>query len=88
MPEKRAEFLDSFKSMPDTSHPKPQRHTVFQEVQDANSICWLADWQTREELVSFLKSDAFHALRGAVKVLGSLVEVRVVQTQQVPETEN
>jgi hypothetical protein len=88
LPEKREEFLNSFKFMPGSAPSQPQMHTIYQEVQDATSVCWLADWQTREELVSFLQSDAFRALRGAVKVLGSLVEVRVVETQQVPEMEN
>jgi hypothetical protein len=64
------------------------KHIVLQEVQDETSICWLADWQTREELVSFINSDAYRALCGAVKVLGDLVEWRVIETQQIHGLEN
>ena len=84
-PEKRREFLDSLRTLPGTASSPPEGHQILFAVDDETSICWLADWQSREEVVAFINSDVCHALRGAVRILGSLRSWQVFELRRLPE---
>ena len=52
---------------------------VFEDLREANRFLWSEWWPTLADADRAQASDRFHALLGAVKVLGSLESVRRVR---------
>ena len=76
-PEKQREFLLSAQLFLPEGAGRPSRILYLRDMDDASRICWLTDWETRAPLSAFIGSEGFRALRGAVRVLGSLEEVEI-----------
>jgi quinol monooxygenase YgiN len=79
-PGKRQEFLDTLRTLPDSATSRPVCHQTLQDMSDPAVICWIGEWTKRENLVAFMASDDFRALKGAVSILGSLESEIVVES--------
>lgn len=60
---------------------------VFEDLGEANRFLWSERWPTLEEADRAQASDRFHALLGAVKVLGTLESVRRVRQRPTGDPE-
>ena len=56
---------------------------LYQHISDANHICCLEYWKTQPELQTYLDSDKFQAVLGAMTVLGDIVDCKVITAETV-----
>ena len=79
-PEKRDEFLQAVETLrplgEEGKHCESQE--IYEDRAQRNRFLWVERWQDTDRLQARLDSDRFHALLGAVKVLGSVEDVQVV----------
>jgi quinol monooxygenase YgiN len=52
---------------------------LYEDVMAPTHLLLVEEWQDQEAVNSYLASERFRALIGAVKVLGKLIDVRVFQ---------
>lgn len=60
---------------------------VFEDLREANRFLWSEWWPTLADADQAQASDRFHALLGAVKVLGTLESVRRVRQNSPDDSE-
>ena len=60
--------------------PHFRRTLVLQDVDDRSVFCWMADGDEASDWESLLDSSTFRALKGAAEVLGTIEELRVLQS--------
>ena len=82
-PLKRKEFLCSVEAL---SAPAHQAHgclsvEVFEEHGKPNHFLWLERWPDNASAKARTKSDSFHALLGAIKVLGELRSLDILRVE-------
>jgi quinol monooxygenase YgiN len=79
-PEKRFEFLQTFKFMTQTNRKAQDciEQTLFEKPEEPNTFLWMEDWKNIESLESYRQTDQFRSLLGAIEVLGSLVKIRTL----------
>ncbi len=77
-PEKRYEFLQTFKLMAQNNLKARDciEQTLFEKLEESNAFLWMEDWKNIESLESYRQTDQFRSLLGAIEVLGSLVKIR------------
>lgn len=82
-PEKRDEFLQAVESLqrPGGAGDSTSEARVYEERGHRNRFLWVEHWQDRQELSSRLESAKFRALLGAVRVLGTVSDVQVVDAE-------
>ena len=80
-PHKRQEFLRGVESLADR-----KRWTegcvsveVFEEYGEPNHFLWLERWPDEGYVQRRMESDGFHALLGAIKILGTMKKMVVVR---------
>jgi quinol monooxygenase YgiN len=83
--EKRQEFLQTCDFL---SQAKDQivacvDQTLFEEVGEPNRFLCVEEWTDSDPLESYLASDRFRTLLGAIEVLGKLEELRIVEFKQI-----
>ncbi len=83
--EKRQEFLQTCDFL---SQAKDQivacvGQTLFEEVGELNRFLYVEQWTDSGLLESYLASDRFRTLLGAIEVLGKLEELRIVEFKQL-----
>jgi quinol monooxygenase YgiN len=54
---------------------------VYEDVISPTCLLLVEEWSNEEAMHSYLSSERFRALLGAVKVLGNLVDLRVFKTE-------
>jgi quinol monooxygenase YgiN len=69
--EKRMELSQTIASLSGSIRTKKgcQRCDFSQSIEDENRLFLLEEWDTRENLMTHLKSDHFRVLRGAMNLL-------------------
>jgi hypothetical protein len=81
-PAKRREFLDAARAV-GVNEGSPTFRAFVLKVSTADDLfCWMADGETGGELRALLISPAFLALKGAVHVLGTLIDFSVLDEQE------
>jgi quinol monooxygenase YgiN len=84
-PNQRHELMQMFKetSRPDQLPPACLERRVYEEAHLPTNLLLVEHWSDKAAMNSYLSSDQFRALIGAVKVLGKLVDVRISETKVV-----
>ena len=54
----------------------------YREVENENALCVIEEWATQADLDAHLRSDNFHVLVGAVKLLNGPAEMRFHSVSQ------
>ena len=57
--------------------------TLFEEVGELNRFLYVEQWTDSGLVESYLASDRFRALLGAIEVLGKLEDLRIVEFKQL-----
>jgi quinol monooxygenase YgiN len=58
---------------------------VYEEAHSPTNLLLVEQWSDRAAMNSYLSSNQFRALIGAVKVLGTLVDVRVFEARRIQD---
>ena len=82
-PDQRRELIQMCKSwLASNQVPKAcSERRVYEDVITPTCLLLVEEWSNEEEMHSYLSSESFRALIGAVKVLGNLVDLRIFQTE-------
>jgi len=77
-PEKRFEFLQTFKLMDQTVDNNSDfvGQVLFEKISEPNCFLWTEDWKSGESLEAYRQTDKYRALLGAIDVLGALIKIR------------
>ena len=84
-PDQRHELMQMFKetSRPDQLPAACLERRVYEEAHLPSNLLLVEHWSDKEAMNSYFSSDQFRALIGAVKVLGTLVDVRVFEATSI-----
>ena len=84
-PNQRHELMQMFKetSRPDQLPVACLERRVYEEAYLPANLLLVEHWSDKEAMNSYLSSDQFRALIGAVKVLGKLVDVRIFEANSI-----
>ena len=76
--QKREEFLQTVRSLQSDLEQDPglMRSTLYQDVDDPEYFHLISEWETDRDYDSYLCSEQFRVLIGALKVLSEETEVR------------
>ena len=71
LPEKRTELSQTIASLSGSTRMEKgcQRCDFSQSIEDENRLFLLEEWDTRENLMTHLKSEHFKVIRGAMNLL-------------------
>ncbi len=83
--EKRQEFLQTSEFLAQAKDRKDAcvGQTLFEEVGELNRFLYVEQWTDSDVLESYLASDRFRTLLGAIEVLGKLEDLRIVEFKQL-----
>ncbi|MGB7948353.1 MAG: antibiotic biosynthesis monooxygenase [Candidatus Binatia bacterium] len=86
-PDQRHELMQMFKesSQPDQLPVACLERQIFEEASLPTNLLVVEKWSDKAAINSYLSSDQFGALIGAVKVLGKLVDVLIFQAESIPD---
>ena len=86
--EKRKEFLHAFDllSKPQDKSDACVKKTLYENVGEDGRFIWVEHWKDLKALKNYLSSDHYRSLLGAIEVLGELVETRLVEFKDLPES--
>jgi quinol monooxygenase YgiN len=84
-PAQRHELMQMFKttSEPDQLPAACVERRVYEEAHVPTNLLLVEQWSDKPAMNSYLSSDQFRALIGAVKVLGKLLDVRVFEAESI-----
>ena len=84
-PDQRHELMQMFKetSRPDQLPVACLERRVYEEAYLPANLLLVEQWSDKAAMNSYLSSDQFRALLGAVKVLGKLVDVRIFEANSI-----
>ena len=77
-PEKRREFVLSARSLVESAAGVVGTPRFFRSLEDESQLCCVSSWRSEADFGAYLSSDAFRALRGAVRTLTEEGDVRIV----------
>jgi quinol monooxygenase YgiN len=86
-PDQRHELMQMFKetSRPDRLPVTCLERRVYEEAYVPTNLLLVEQWSDKSAINSYLSSDQFRALIGAVKVLGKLVDVRIYESNSIQD---
>ncbi len=86
-PDQRHELMQMFKetSRLDQLPVACLERRIFEEAGLPTNLLLVEQWSDKAAMNSYLSSDQFRALLGAVKVLGKLVDVRIFEAQSIQD---
>ena len=72
--ENRKEFIQSFKVLPQFNGCRENCtfNRLFEDVGELNWFLWIEYWATENALETYLQSDRFKTILGAIEALGEL----------------
>ena len=84
-PEKRQEFIQSFKVLPqfEGCNDNCLFHRLFEDVGELNRFLWVEHWRDENILEEYLQSDRFKTILGATEALGELIHFNRIQFEQI-----
>ena len=82
-PDQRRELIQMCKSwLASNQVPKAcSERRVYEDVVSPTCLLLVEQWSNQEAMNSYLSSEPFRALIGAIKVLGNLVDLSVFETE-------
>ena len=82
-PDQRRELIQMCKSwLASNQVPKAcSERRVYEDVISPTGLLLVEEWSNQEAMRSYLSTEPFRALIGAVKVLGKLVDLRVFESE-------
>ena len=85
-PEHRHELMQMCKSWLSNQLPAAcLERRLYEEAISPTHLLLVEQWLDKEAMNSYLSSDRFRALIGAMKVLGELVDIRISEAKVVEE---
>lgn len=72
------------------SHPKEEGNilkSIYQDLYKPNSYYYLEEWDSREHFEAHFQSGNFRALLGGMKVLGEIIEAKLISGAREEELE-
>ena len=86
-PDQRHELMQMFKgtSRTDQLPVACLERRVYEEAHVPTNLLLVEQWSEKAAMNSYLSSDQFRALIGAVKVLGKLLDVRVFEAESIQD---
>ena len=86
-PAQRHALMQMFKatSRPDRLPATCLERRVYEEAYLPTNLLLVEQWSDRVAMNSYLSSDQFRALIGAVKVLGKLLDVRIFEAESIQD---
>ena len=86
----RQEFLQAIDMLcsRQAKHSDGADDYIFEAVDTPNKFFYLKQWTDRRLLESFLKSNRFRALLGAIQVLGNLTSIQLVEPEDLKDISN
>jgi quinol monooxygenase YgiN len=86
-PEKRQEFIQSFKILPQFEGCKDNCvfHRLFEDVGELNRFLWVEHWSNETTLEKYLQSDRFKTILGAVDALGELIHFNKIEVKNIQQ---
>ena len=86
-PHQRHELMQMFKetSRADQLPVACLERRVYEEAHLPSNLLLVEQWSDKAAMNSYLSSDQFRALIGAVKVLGKLVDVRIFEATSIQD---
>ena len=83
-PEKRQEFIQSFKILPKFEGCKDKCvfHRLFEDVGELNRFMWVEHWRNESSLEEYLESDRFKTILGAIETMGELIYFNRIQVKK------
>ena len=83
---KRHEFLQSFEMLtaPEKRDSECIKQNLFEDVDEPNRFLWVESWSSSEALESYLNTDRFLTIKGAIEVLGTMEDMRISDIKPMP----
>ncbi|HUK41697.1 MAG TPA: antibiotic biosynthesis monooxygenase [Candidatus Acidoferrales bacterium] len=84
-PDQRRELMQMCKSWLGSSHLSAAclERRVYEDAISPTHLLLVEEWLDRAAMNSYLSSERFRALIGAIKVLGELVDIRISETNVI-----
>jgi quinol monooxygenase YgiN len=84
-PEKRQEFIQSFKVLPHFEGCKKNCifYRLFEDVGELNRFLWVEHWKSEKALEEYLQSDRFKTILGAIEALGELIHLNRIEVKNI-----
>jgi quinol monooxygenase YgiN len=84
--EKRQEFIQSFKVLPQYEGYKENCifFKLFEDVGELNHFMWIEHWINEGALEKYLQSDRFKTILGAVETMGELIRLNRTEFEDMP----
>ena len=84
-PAQRHELMQMFNetSRPERLPATCLKRRVYEEAHLPTNLLLVEQWSDKAAMNSYLSSDQFRALLGAVKVLGKMVDVRIFEAESI-----
>jgi len=85
--EKRHEFLQAFEllSTKQCRNSACIGQSLYEDIGEGSHFLWIERWNGLEALEDYLKSDQFRSILGAIKVLGELKNLHLVEFRKPPD---
>jgi quinol monooxygenase YgiN len=85
-PLKRQEFLQSFEMLTATEQRDTAciKQNLFEDVDEPNRFLWIESWSSSEALETYLNTDRFLTIKGAIEVLGTMEDMRISDIRSFP----
>jgi|SRR5258705_10911891 len=86
-PEQRRELMQMFKetSQPNRLPAACSERRLYEEAIAPTNLLLIEHWSDKVAMNSYLSSEQFRALIGAVKVLGELVDIRISEATLIED---
>lgn len=86
-PEQRRELMQMFKetSLPNRLPAACLERRLYEEAVAPTNLLLIEQWSDEAAMNSYLSSEQFRALIGAVKVLGELVDIRISEANVIED---
>ncbi len=84
-PEKRQEFIQSFKVLPQFEGCKGNCFfcRLFEDVGQLNRFMWVEHWRNESVLEEYLQSDRFKTILGAIEAMGELIHFSKIKVNNI-----
>ena len=82
--ENRREFIQSFKILPQFEGCRDNciYYKLFEDVGEMNHFLWVEHWADKKSLETYLRSDRFKTILGAIDALGELINFNKIQVKK------
>ena len=79
--ENRREFIQSFKILPQFADCKKgcTYNQLFEDVGKLNRFMWVEHWTDKKSLESYLESERFKTIMGAIDALGEMIHFNKIK---------